>query len=299
MPFAPATREKSLLRMALMGPSGNGKSYTALKLMTYLLDPDQVFAVIDTERDSARKYAPLPGEKADPESGTFNFLHSGITNYSPENYIALIKEAEKAKIPGLVIDSLSHAWFAKGGILDQKDTLDQNSKNSYTNWRSLTPKHNDLVEAILDYPGHVIVTLRTKMEYAQTKDENGKGKVEKLGLGAIQRDDVEYEFDVVMMMTSSNAAEVTKTRYSIIANQTIQKPGQELAETLRYWLGQGGEAALTKSKFEEECLTKFDLMPAQIGPMLAQLKIKAQGYNRYNLMLEALETHFATQSASA
>lgn len=285
--FSPATREKSLLRMAIMGPSGTGKSYSAMKIMSYLVDGQ--FAVIDTERDSARKYAPLPGESAEPEKGTFDFLHAGITNYAPENYIKLIKAAAEARIPGIVIDSLSHAWAGKGGILDLKDQLDKVSKNSYTNWREMTPKHNELIESILDYPGHVIVTIRTKMEYAQTKDDNGRNKVEKLGMGGIQRDDVEYEFDVVMMMTQANAAEVTKTRYSVLAGQLIPKPGQELAETLKYWLGQGGEAPMSRAEFVAKCWTEFGLEELKVGPELARLKLNGiQGFDKYNKIYEAM-----------
>lgn len=286
MAFAPATREKSNLRLALMGVPGAGKTYTAMNIMQHLVGPG--FAVIDTEHDSARKYAPLPGEKADPEKGTFDFVHAGITNYDPANYIALIKEAAAAKIPGLVIDSLTHAWNGIGGILDKKDQLDRVSKNSYTNWRDLTPVHNKLIESILEFPGHVIVTFRAKMEYTQYKDDNGKNKVEKLGLGAVQRDDVEYEFDVVMLMDQFNTAQVTKTRYAFLNGQTIQKPGKALADDLLYWLGQGAERPMTREELVQKA-AEFDMDEAALGAFLAKNKLTTlQGFNRYTVMYEAL-----------
>lgn len=285
--FAPATREKSYLRMAVLGVPGAGKTYSSMKVMQYLVGPG--FAVIDTEHDSARKYAPLPGEKADPEKGTFDFIHAGLTNYDPQNFINLIKEAAAAGIPGLVIDSLSHAWSGIGGILDKKDQLDRTSKNSYTNWRELTPVHNKLIEAILEYPGHVIVCFRAKMEYAQEKDDNGRSKVVKLGLGAIQRDDVEYEFDVVALMDQSNAAQITKTRYSFLSGRTINKPGKELADDLLYWLGQGGERPMTREELLLKANEAYSMNEADVGAFLAKNRLTAlQGFNRYTTMWEKL-----------
>ena len=286
MAFAPATREKSYLRMALIGTPGSGKTYTALKVMQNLVGPG--FAVIDTEHGSARKYAPLPGEAADPEKGTFDFVHADLSNYDPANYIALIKEAAAAKIPGIVIDSLTHAWSGIGGILDKKDQLDRTSKNSYTNWRDLTPIHNKLIEAILEFPGHVIVCFRAKMEYAQEKDENGRSKVVKLGLGAIQRDDVEYEFDVVMLMDQNNSAQVVKTRYSFLSGKTISKPGKEVAADLAYWLGQGGDPPMTREELVLKA-AELGLSEADLGVFLAKNKLtNLQGFNRYTVMYEAL-----------
>ena len=52
--FTRATKAQSKLRLALFGPSGAGKTYTALRIGTGI---GGTMAVIDTERGSASKYA--------------------------------------------------------------------------------------------------------------------------------------------------------------------------------------------------------------------------------------------------
>ena len=52
--FTKATKSRAKLRLALFGPSGAGKTYTALRLATGI---GGRIAVIDTERGSASKYA--------------------------------------------------------------------------------------------------------------------------------------------------------------------------------------------------------------------------------------------------
>ena len=97
MPFQPAVKYGSKLRLAIQGPAGAGKTFTALKLAR-LMFPEGRIAVIDTEHGSAAKYADL-----------WAFDISTLDFYSPENYIAEIHAAEKAGYDILIIDSLSHA----------------------------------------------------------------------------------------------------------------------------------------------------------------------------------------------
>ena len=61
-----------------------------------------------------------------------------------------------------------------------------------------------MIEAILGYPGHVIVTMRTKTAYEITKTDNGKTVPVKIGLQPEQRNGIEYEFDVVGDMDLEN-----------------------------------------------------------------------------------------------
>lgn len=53
-----------------------------------------------------------------------------------------------------------------------------------------------MIDTLLGAKLHVIATMRSKMEYAQEKDEQThRTVIRKLGLAPIQRDNVEYEFD--------------------------------------------------------------------------------------------------------
>lgn len=226
--FARATKKQARLRLAIAGASGSGKTYTALTVGKYI---GKRMAVLDTERGSASKYA---GDVAD-------FDACNLDHFAVQKYLQAIKAAAEAGYDVLVIDSLTHAWAGKGGILEEADKRG----GKFGAWRDLTPLQQSLMDAILSYPGHVIATMRSKMAYEVSIDES-KGrketKVEKIGMAPVQRDDVSYEFDVMLDMDEKNNARVTKTRCQALAGLVISKPGKDLADTLLAWLSDG-EAA--------------------------------------------------------
>lgn len=233
--FTKATKEKLFLRMAIDGPAGSGKTFTGLLIGQALAElAGGRLAVLDSEAGNAKKYA-----------DQFDFDHApiGDEGYSPELYTHAIKAAVKAGHKVILLDSLSHAWAATGGALDQADKGSVRTGNKFTAWREVTPKHNTLVETILTSPIHVLATMRSKMEYVQEKDDRGKTAIRKIGLAPVQREGMEYEFDVIGSMDMDNVMVVTKSRCSAIHGQVIRKPGADLAGTLYGWLSSGVEAA--------------------------------------------------------
>ena len=234
--FQKATRKQAKLHLALIGPAGSGKTYTSLRVASEL---GGKVALIDTERSSACNYANL-----------FDFDVCELDNYHPRNYIEAIGAAGRAGYDVLIIDSLSHAWSGKGGALELVDKAARRSKsgNSFAAWREVTPLHNQLVEALLAAPCHVIVTMRAKMAYVQEKDNKGRVQIRKVGLQPLQRDGLEYEFDIVGDMDTDNNLVITKTRCPELRGAVISQPGRDFAEALRGWLerghtGEGGAAA--------------------------------------------------------
>lgn len=225
--FKKATKTSSRLRLAVCGPAGGGKTFTSLKIAKHLGGKT---AVIDTERGSASKYADL-----------FDFDVIELTDFSPANYVEAIGAAAKHGYQNVIVDSLTHAWSGKGGALEMVDqaAAKSQSKNSFAAWRSVTPEHNALVDAMLQSPCNVLVTMRSKMEYVLEEDEKGRKMPVKKGMAPIQREGMEYEFDVVLDMTVDNAAVVTKTRCPDLAGKVFKKPGEELANTIKAWLGSG------------------------------------------------------------
>lgn len=222
--FSPASRRQARLHLALIGPAGSGKTYTALKLATHL---GKRVALIDTERSSACTYA-----------GDFKFDVCELDDHHPQTYIDAINAAADAGYEVLIIDSLSHAWAGRDGALELVDKAAARSKgnNTFSAWRDVTPLHNKLLDAILGSPCHVIVTLRAKMAYEQEKDAKGRTQIRKLGLAPVQRDGVEYEFDIVGDMDTDHNLVISKSRCSQLADAVINRPGEELARTLRGWL---------------------------------------------------------------
>jgi hypothetical protein len=224
-PFARATKHQAKLRLTLDGPSGSGKTYSALAIGTAL---GGRIALIDTEHGSASKYA------GDP----FTFDTLKLDSFEPRRYVKAIKDAEAAGYDVLVIDSLSHAWAGKGGALEQVDQRAGAKGNKFAAWRDVTPMQNELIDAIIGARLHVIATMRTKTEYAVDQD-NGKTTVRKLGLAPVQRDGVEYEFDLVGDLDLNHNLHITKTRCKALDDVVIAKPGAQLAATLKAWLDDG------------------------------------------------------------
>jgi len=198
--FHKALKTDARLRLALMGPSGAGKTLTSLHLAQDL-DAGPI-ALIDTERGSASKYA-----------DQFDFDVLELDSFHPEHYIEAIRAANTGDYGVLIIDSLSHAWAGKGGALELVDEAARKMKssNTFAAWRDVTPLHHRLLDAILGTDCHLIATLRSKMENIQDKDEKGRTLIRKVGLQAVQREGVEYEFDVVGEMDLDHVLTITKS----------------------------------------------------------------------------------------
>ncbi len=251
--FEKATKEKAKLRAALFGPSGSGKTFSALRIATGL---GRKIAVIDTERGRARKYADL---------FEFDVLELLVKNI--ENYIKAIETAAGAKYDILIIDSLSHAWKE---LLEEVDFLTENKfrGNNFRAWSVGTPKQKRFIEALLDFPGHVIATMRSKTEWVVGKDdETGKVRPMRVGLAPEQGKGIEYEFDLLLEINHAHVASVIKdSTGGKFQDVMIERPGEDFGRELAEWLGKGkknskkiapelyGEKAAASYRFLKESL---------------------------------------------
>lgn len=227
MGFRKAIKEQARLRLALCGLAGTGKSYTALAIGTNLIPGGKV-AVIDTERGSASLYA-----------NKFDFDVCELESFSPLAYVEKIKEAERAGYDVIVIDSLSHAWAGKDGALEQKDRAAESKGNSWTAWRDVTPKHQALVDAMLQTRCHVIATMRVKMEHVQ-ETIGGKVEIRKVGLASIQREGMDFEMTLVGDLDHTHTLKISKTRIDgIDLGDQFEKPGADFAKRIYGWLMDG------------------------------------------------------------
>lgn len=237
--FKKATKSESKLRMAIAGVSGSGKTYTSLLFAREL---GKKIAVIDTERGSASKYSDI-----------FDFDVLELSEFSIGQYIAAIKAAEEAGYDVLVIDSLSHAWSGEGGALSQVDAIaaKSQSSNTFGAWRQVTPLQNKLVDTILGVKMHVIATMRSKTEYVieDVTDRSGKSKKtpRKVGLAPVQRDGIEYEFDVICEMLAGSSISVTKSRCPALSDKYETMPGASFVQPLNAWLGLSKESQSAKN----------------------------------------------------
>lgn len=232
--FNKAVRKGAPLRLCISGVSGSGKTWTFLSFATSLAKLFEAqdgrkrrIVGIDTERGSMRKYA---------TDFDFDVFELGPP-YDPRRYMEVIRAADEAGYDFIIVDSLSHAWSGTGGELEMVENAKarSGSGNSYTAWRSVTPIHNELVDTLLSTKANMFVTLRAKTEYVQEKDERGKASVRKVGLAPIQRDGLEYEFDLVADMDVENTFAVSKTRIKTMNGLVKNKPGLAVAQMFFDW----------------------------------------------------------------
>ena len=237
MAFQKVQRKAAKMRVAVAGPSGAGKTLSALYLAYGVTGDWGKIALIDTEHGRGQFY----GNRSDLEVGEYLYQEL-MPPFTVERYIAIAKEAEQAVGPDgvIIIDSFSHAWEGEGGVLDFKElTEQQQGKNSFTAWNDAGKKQNILINTLLSLNAHVIVTMRTKMAYAMEQNDRGKTVPVKIGLAPVQRENTEYEFDLVFNIARNHAACVSKDTTFLDNWNGVITPA--LGTSLRNWLANGVE----------------------------------------------------------
>ncbi len=231
--FKKATKAQANLHAAIHGPSGAGKTFTSLRVATGLSGGGPI-AVIDTERGSASKYA-----------DRFAFDVMELEDQSIDGYVAAIGEAAKGGYKVLIIDSLSHGWQS---LLEEVEKLAKAKYrgNTWSAWSEGTPHQRRLVQAILNYPGHVIATMRSKTEWT-TVDNNGKKSPQRVGLAPEQGKGIEYEFDLLVEISTEHVANVIKDRTGKFQDKLIDKPGEDFGRQLAAWLSDGSPSPVASA----------------------------------------------------
>lgn len=223
--FVKAVKKNVKARLAFEGVAGGGKTYSALAVAAHL---GKSTAVIDTEHKSALLYADL-----------FDFDHLPVDRFAPEVLIEALAAA--AEYDTAIVDSWSHWWMGTDGMLEQVDKAGKRTGggNTFAGWKEMRPAERKMIDAMLSFPGHLIVTLRTKTDWVVEDNDRGKKQPRKIGLKAEQREGLEYDFTLVGQLNFDNDLIVSKSRCPALAGAVVNKPGEEFARTLRDWLESG------------------------------------------------------------
>ena len=238
MQLKTSKKQNVKLRLGLSGPSGFGKTYSAL-LLAYGMTKDwSKIAVIDSEQGSSSLYSDL---------GNFNVL-SLDEPYSPERYIEAIKVCENANIEVLIIDSVSHEWNGKGGCLQIHEQLG----GRFQDWAKITPRHQAFIDAILQSKYHIITTTRRKVDYSLDTGSNGRTKVVKHGTKEITREGYEYELTVNFeLINDKHLANASKDRTGLFMNKPEFIITPKTGEKLLAW-------SSSNTLSQEEVKTKIE-----------------------------------------
>ena len=212
------------LRVNLAGLSGSGKSMSALKMARGIAGAWEKVALADTENMSATTYSKL---------GAWNHIPLEAP-YAPEKFVELIDFVESQPgIEVLIIDSASHEYEGKGGVLEIVDELGKSNRGgSFAAWGKVSGRHRSFIERLLASKLHIITTTRTKTEYAM----EGKNVV-KVGMAPKQKEGFEYEFDLQFDLGQTNLASCTKDRTSLFKNKPEFVISEDTGRTLLEWAG--------------------------------------------------------------
>ncbi|MFD3568495.1 ATP-binding protein [Streptomyces sp. NPDC058667] len=228
--FRPASKNGRKARISIQGVSGSGKTKTGLSIAWGLAEGER-FGVIDTEHGAASLYAGDHGIQ-------FDVLQ--MDRYDPRDLIKALEAAAKAAYPVISVDSLSHFWKGTDGTLDQVERAKSKyGGNSFAGWKDGTPLQNDMVEALLTYPGHVVATMRSQTEWVLQPKRSGSGtEPVMVGMRAEQRKGIEYEFDIAAEMNIENRLRFLKSRCPALHQQVLERPdgARDIAKPVLDWL---------------------------------------------------------------
>lgn len=175
--FRPAVRENVGLWINLIGGTGSGKTFTAMRLASGIAG-SRPFVVLDTENRRALHYA-----------DQFKFDHAEIRPpFRPMAYQDAIVAADAAGYPVIVVDSGSHVWAGDGGILDwQEEELNRMAGDDYgkrervkmSAWIKPKMAHKHMVQKLLQVKAHIILCLRAEEKIEMVKNSQGRLEVQK------------------------------------------------------------------------------------------------------------------------
>jgi hypothetical protein len=275
MQLQKASRKKAKIKMCLKGPSGSGKTYSSLLIAYGLYNDWSKIAVIDSENHSSELYSHL---------GEYNVLQLSAP-YTPEKYIQAIEECGQAGMQVIIIDSITHEWEF---LLEAHSSL---QGNSFSNWHKIGLRHKQFIQAILGSKAHIIVTTRTKQDYV-LNERNGKMVPEKIGLKAVQREGLDYEFTLVFDLNMKNHAVAAKDRTGIFFNQPEQKLSAETGRSILEWCNNGQSITIDDiSKRINDVLTIKELLSIYNEFPQYREALKKEFENRKRLIIINQETN--------
>lgn len=230
--FRPASKDGQKARFALQGPSGAGKTWTGLCIAGGLAEGHR-FAVIDTERNAATLYTnDIP----------FEFDHKPMRRYNPLGLVKALAAAAQAGYPVVMVDSLTHFWKGAEGTLDQVSQVADTkySGNKFAAWKDGGEIQDDMIEALMSYPGHIVATMRASEKWVLEK--GARTPVSK-GMHAEQRKGIEFEFGVAAEMNLANQLRFIKTRCPAFRGLALDHPdgAVDIAKPYLDWLRAGAK----------------------------------------------------------
>jgi energy-coupling factor transporter ATP-binding protein EcfA2 len=188
-----AKRTHVPLLIGLTGPSGGGKTFSALRLATGIqtvTGGDIYF--IDTESRRALHYADQFKFKHVPFNAPFGSL----------DYLAALKFCVDQGAKVVIVDSMSHEHEGPGGMVDLHDQIALRMSGGdaaklervkMLAWSEPKQKRRALINGILQLNANFIFCFRAKNTSKPVKGKNGRTEVEAMGFMPIAGEEFVFE----------------------------------------------------------------------------------------------------------
>lgn len=221
--FTPASKPAGWPRVALVGPPGSGCEYTAHALARGFGGP---VGVIDTTRTGGQ-YADL-----------FDYSTIQLHTFNPETLTAAVAHAADQGIATLVVASLSPFWSGRDGMLEQVDERSKSGGSKNDAWAKMREVERTMTDTLLGFPGAVVATLRTRIEWVTEPDENGRVAPRAVGTKPDQRDGILYDFPLALAMHGGTGV-VVASKYPSLTGEVVHHPGEAFAVEVLKAVGDG------------------------------------------------------------
>lgn len=227
-----AVRAQVPLLIGLMGPSGGGKTFSALRLATGIrtVTGGDIY-YIDTEARRALHYADV-----------FQFRHVDFkAPYGSLDYLAAIQHCVAKGAGVIVIDSASHEHEGPGGLVDfHEKELDRMAGSDFNKrervnmlaWSKPKQARRQLINGILQQNTNFIFCFRAKQSAKPVKGKDGKTEIVQQGFMPIAGDDFVYEMTACCLLMP-HAGGVPTWESEFVGERIMIKPAEQFRSMFR------------------------------------------------------------------
>jgi hypothetical protein len=188
--IAPVERKGMKLLISLFGLSETGKTYSALKLAAGIEPDPRKRGLCDSEGGQrGRMYC-------DAIEG--GFMYGSLEPpFTPERYAEALRDFVEAGVTTLVVDSVSHAWGAEGGVLEMVENATE--RNDLAKWAKPKRRLGKLTGKWLTCGLHLILCSRGKQPYIE-EIVNGKKTYTAGPIVPIQEKSLRFDMTIMCLM---------------------------------------------------------------------------------------------------
>lgn len=179
--------------LGIAGPTGSGKTLTALFIARGMVSKSSEIGFLDTENGRGSYYA-------DKLDGKFQIADL-YPPFSPSRYSTAIKEFQEAGVKVLVIDSVSHEWEGEGGCDDIAGQ--KMGASNRANWIGAKREHKRFMNTLLQSNMHIICCIRAR----DKSDFKNPDKPISLGMQPICEKNFMFEMTASIMVKNKGKAQ--------------------------------------------------------------------------------------------